>query len=83
MSQRIEYVYRRVLARAPDAEELTVMEAGLARHRAEFAADLARAKELLSVGAWPVAKKLDAVEHAAWTLLCLSVLNFDETLNKG
>ena len=37
----------------------------------------------MTVGDWPRAQDLDPVEHAAWTLLCLSVLNLDETLNKS
>lgn len=81
--RRLDYIYRRVLARSPDAGEQAVMFAGLGRHHREFAAAPEEAAALLGVGDWPRAVALDPTEHAAWTLLCLSVLNFDETLNKG
>jgi hypothetical protein len=81
--RRLDYIYRRVLARAPEAEERAVLFAGLGRHYREFAAAPEQAEALLDVGEWARAEALDLTEHAAWTLLCLSVLNFDETLNKG
>lgn len=81
--RRLDYIYRRVLARSPDAAERAVLFAGLGRHFREFAAAPDQAIALLAVGEWPRAAELDPVEQAAWTLLCLSVLNFDETLNKG
>jgi hypothetical protein len=82
-SRKLEYVFQRMLARLPDAEERAILLAGLERHRREFLAVPANANELLAVGDWPRATELDPIEHAAWTLLCLSVLNLDETLNKG
>lgn len=81
--RRLDYIYRQVLARSPEAEEQAVLFAGLGKHHREFAAAPGNAAELLAVGDWPATEELDPVEHAAWTLLCLSVLNFDETLNKG
>lgn len=80
---RLEYVFARTLARSPAGEEAEILLSGLARHVAEFSAEASRADELLTVGDWPRAQELDPVEHAAWTLLCLSVLNLDETLNKS
>jgi hypothetical protein len=35
---------------------------------------------LLRVGESKRDEKLDAVEHAAWTTVCLTVLNLDEAL---
>jgi len=81
--RRLDYIYRQVLARSPDAAEQAVLFAGFGRHYREFSAEPRNAVELLAVGDWPAAGELDPVEHAAWTLLCLSVLNFDETLNKS
>lgn len=81
--QRLEEIFLRVLARSPDEEETKILLAGLTRHLADFAEAPTEAEALLGVGNRPRATDLDPVEHAAWSLLCLSVLNLDETLNKG
>ena len=82
-SERLERIFTLTLARAPDAEEASILLRGLRRHVDEFAAAPSQAKALLATGDWPATDALDPIEHAAWTLLCLSVLNLDETLNKG
>jgi len=70
-----------VLARAPSNEESTVLLAGLERRRKQFEANPAEAKKFINVGEAKRNEKLDPLEHAAWTVLCLTVLNLDEALN--
>ncbi|GAB5558562.1 MAG: DUF1553 domain-containing protein [Synoicihabitans sp.] len=82
-ADRLTSLFIRTLARPPDEEETQILLDGLARHLSEFEAFPRHALELVATGDWRVSTELDAVEHAAWTLLCLSVLNLDETLNKG
>lgn len=82
-TQRLEFIFSRTLARLPDDEETQILLNGLRRHFAEFEEDQSAAIQLLGVGDWPRDERLDPIEHAAWTLLCLSVLNFDETLNQS
>ena len=69
-------------ARSPKAHELSVLEQGLLRLRTQYAADPSAARELLSVGESKADQRLDAVEHAAWTGLCLGILNLDEAMTK-
>jgi hypothetical protein len=80
---RLTFVFQRVLARAPTKAEAAILLAGLTRHLAGFAAQPDNAQALLTVGDWRGPASTDPVEQAAWTLLCLAVLNLDETLNKG
>ncbi|MSR46242.1 MAG: DUF1553 domain-containing protein [Planctomycetes bacterium] len=74
--------FRRVVARAPDADELALLRRTVERARASFTADRAAAARLLAVGASPRDATLDAtfdaVDHAALTVACLMVLNLDE-----
>jgi hypothetical protein len=79
---RIELAFRLVLARRPTTEERQVLRAALDRARRQFAADPAAAAKLLAVGASPRDHRLDAVEHAAWAIVCSTLLNLDETLTR-
>lgn len=79
---RLDWVYRRVVGRSPAAEETDLLMRGLQRHRHHYTAQPAAAAELLSVGESPVERQLDPVEHAAWTVVCSTVLNLDEALTK-
>ncbi len=80
--ERLELAFRHVLARDPRPEETATLLAGLARVRAEYGTNPQAADELLNVGESPREADLPAVEHAAWTAVCLALLNLDETLTK-
>jgi hypothetical protein len=81
-ARRIERAVRLVLARKPTAAESKVLLAALERLRKQYTADPAAAKKLLAVGELKRDETLDAVEHAAFTAICLTVLNTDEALTK-
>lgn len=83
-AQRVAAAFRLVLAREPKAAEVSVLREGLARLRAQYAADPSAARELLNVGESKAAPapRVNPVEHAAWTGLCLGILNLDEALTK-
>lgn len=81
-ARRVDQVYLRVLARPPLDAERSVLLAGLERSRREFERDPQAASALLAVGESPRREELPAAEHAAWTALCLTVLNLDETLTR-
>ncbi|MEO7968161.1 MAG: PSD1 and planctomycete cytochrome C domain-containing protein [Opitutus sp.] len=80
--RRLDFVFQQVLARKPESAEANVLLGGLKRQRAHFAAAPSTATQLLSVGESKSNSALKPIEHAAWTALCLAVLNLDETLNK-
>jgi hypothetical protein len=81
--QALTAAFRLVTCRAPSAKEAQVLKDRLHALRARHAADPAAAAKLLAVGGSKRDEKLDAVEHAAWTGLCLMLLNLDEVLSKG
>ena len=79
-SQRLNFVFGRVLAREASSAEREVLLAALQRNLHMFTAE-ADPLEILSVGQSPRASELDAELHASWTVVCLAILNLDETLN--
>jgi hypothetical protein len=81
-ADRLAFAFRRVTARRPTDAEGKVLAAALGKQRAIFAADKDGAAKLLKTGDSPRNGKLDAAEHAALTVVCLTVLNLDEALNK-
>jgi hypothetical protein len=79
---KLEYAFRRTLSRAPQPKEMDVLVQLLESHRHEYAAHRESANELLSVGARPVPKDMDAVELAAWTSVARVLLNLHETITR-
>lgn len=81
-SHRVDEIMRRVIARPATVAERKILIGGLERTRRQMKARPADAARLLSMGESERDNSLDAAEHAAWTSLCLAVLNLDETLNR-
>ena len=79
---RLRHAFRAATARAPETHELDSLRRTLERSRTHFATRPAEAKKVLATGEFPATAGLDPVEHAAWTNVCLLVLNLDETLSK-
>ena len=75
--------FRAVLARAPDRQEKAILQASLAKQQARFRADPASAAAFLAVGEKPPAPGIAPAEHAAYSAVCLALLNLDETLTKS
>jgi hypothetical protein len=78
----IRGAYLAVLAREPSREESALWTAAIQKRVQSFGADPDGVARLLKVGAAPRDVSLPAAEHAAYTTLCLSVLNLDEALTK-
>ncbi len=81
-SARLTAAYRLATARPPSAAETKILTTRLATLRKQFAADPTAARDLSAIGEYARPTTLDSVEHAAWTSLCLILLNLDETLSK-
>lgn len=81
-NDRINDIYRRLLARKASERELVILRAALQRSRAEFESEPAAAKRLLAIGESKRNESIEPVEHAAWTSLVLAVMNLDEALTK-
>ena len=80
--ERIDRILQRVIARRASQDEQAILERGLERARKQFAQEPDAAIAFLSVGQSARDETIDSSELAAWTSLCLAVLNFDETLNR-
>jgi len=79
---RLHAAFQRILIREPHPAESRVLLAGLERQRARFANQPDDALRLLETGEHPRDKNLAPADHAAWTMLCVALLNLDETLTK-
>ncbi|MCW5776588.1 MAG: DUF1553 domain-containing protein, partial [Phycisphaeraceae bacterium] len=80
---RLAFIFARTLGRAPTGAEAGVLLGAYERELASFRADGAAAEALLSVGASGRDTMLDAAEHAAWTMVCTTVMNLDEFITKN
>jgi hypothetical protein len=78
-AQHLQHAFRIVTNRDATAEELAVLQKQLAKLRRQAADDAAK---LLKVGETKADPKLKPAEHAAWTSLCLMLLNLDEVVTK-
>jgi hypothetical protein len=79
---RLDHAFRLATARPAAPAERATLTRRLGKLRADFAADPAAAQALAAAGEFQRAADLPTPEHAAWTTLCLIVLNLDETLSK-
>ncbi len=80
--ERLAMTWRLAVCREPNAAELQKLKTTLADFRQRFTTGGDDASKLLSIGDSKRDENLKASEHAAWTSLCLLVLNLDEVLNK-
>ena len=80
--ERLRDVFERVVCRPPTTEEATILLDGFRRSQRHFAGMPMAAEQLLQVGSTPRDATLNAADQAAWTVLCLGLLNLDETLTR-
>jgi hypothetical protein len=80
---RIAFLYRAVLSRRPDPEEIKLVSDSLARQLALYRADPASARKLVAVGESRPHRSTPVPELAAWTMVANLILNLDETLNRN
>ena len=81
--QRIEFLLRQTLSRAPRAEEADLLLKLFDKHLAEYQADPKSVDKLLAVGESPPPKDVDKPELAAWTSVARTVLNLHETITRN
>lgn len=78
--ERIDQMFRIVLARYPDEMERSELKVALEKFRAKFADDAGAAKSLVNVGQTTPPATTDTSELAAYTLLANLILNLDEAV---
>ena len=81
-SAGIEAVFKAVVSRPARPAERALVNQLYAEELADFKRNPKRANELLSVGEYPVDKKVDRAELAAWTVVASTIMNFDEAIIK-
>ena len=79
---RLRLAVKKVLAREPSKEELTLLKRSLNRGLDSFTKDPESAERFLSHGDSKSTSDIPPSTRAAWAALCLNLLNLDETLNK-
>lgn len=79
---RLTEAFRRILSRQPTSNEVELLDRALHRYLAHFTADTASAEQLIAVGESSRDPKLEPTRLAAFTVLCSTLLNLDEALNK-
>jgi hypothetical protein len=80
--ERLRQAFRRVTARTPSPDELTVLQRLLSQQRTRFSHDARAAQQFLSVGASTSGSSFDRTELAAWTATAHALLNLDETVTR-
>lgn len=80
---KLRWAFLEVVSREPTAQELSVVTKTLARERARYAGDAARAATVLSVGESPRDAQIPAGEHAAWMQVATLLLNLSEAVTRN
>ena len=80
---RLNYAYRKALARDIRPEEVAAMQELLELARGDFAEDANRVDAYLSVGTVGISGEIPKLELAVWTVACSAILNLDETITKN
>ncbi len=83
IDERITFLYRTVLSRKPDAGEIRIVAAALARQRDLYASDLAAARKVTRIGESKPRATASDDEVAAWAMVCNLVLNLDEVVTRN
>jgi hypothetical protein len=79
---RLNFIFQRVLSRSPKPAETAALITTLTKTKAHFLEAPKEAAEFLALGDSKRNESLDQTKHAAWTALCLAVLNLDEAVTK-
>ncbi len=81
-ADRMRLAFRQTVGRVPTEDEIAKLLDLQQLQFEVYRQQPDKARELLSVGASPVAESLDANELAAWTTVASVLLNLDEVINK-
>jgi hypothetical protein len=79
---RLGAAFRAATGRRPGEREMNALRRLLETARGHFARAPGEAAMLVAVGEAKRGTALPAAEHAAWTTVCLTILNSDEALSK-
>ncbi len=80
--ERLNYAFRRVVARPARPAESAVLAGLYQKHLQEYTSDPAAAQKLITAGEHPAPKGLNPTELAAWTSVARVILNLNETITR-
>jgi mono/diheme cytochrome c family protein len=78
-TQRLTRMFRRCVARAPEAHELDLLQRALEEYRRRYEAAPQDAEGVIAAGASPKPADVAAPELAAWTMIANTLLNLYES----
>jgi hypothetical protein len=81
--ERITFLYRTVLSRTPEADELKIVREEFEKHLARYEKDVEAANEVVDAGESEPNRDLNPTVVAAWTLTANMILNLDETVTRN
>lgn len=79
LNAQLQYAARRVLSRRVSVSELVSLRHAFEKQHVLFSADVEAARNLLTAGEAARDETLSAADHAAMTVVCLTILNLDES----
>lgn len=79
---RLTFAAHRVLGRQLAERDRALLRKAFDKQLAIYQADLKAAAEVMAIGSAPKNEKLNPAEHAAFTAVCLMLLNLDEALTR-
>ncbi len=79
---RLKEAFRRVCARRPQPDELSILRRSLERAKKIYEANPKQAEEFLKQGESPRDNSIPMTEHAAYASVCLAIFNLDEALTR-
>ena len=74
--------FKAIVSRPARPQETALLKQLYAEELADFKKNPKRAHELLSVGEYPIDKRQNPAELAAWTVVTSTIMNFDEAIVK-
>jgi len=79
---RLADAFRKVICRAPTAEETKILRRAFEKQEAIYKADPMGAKAFLSIGSSKRDESLDLPSHAGLSAVCLAIMNLDEAMTR-
>jgi hypothetical protein len=78
----VDFIFQSLISRRARSDEKTIMAEMYKNALGRYSDKPAKARQVLSVGEYPVPMGLPAAETAAWALVASTVMNFDEAIVK-
>ena len=82
ISEQIILAYRLLTGITPDSEVVQLLEKHYGEQKDHFSKNPEHAKELLAIGYSPVKADKSSAEVSAMTVVCNTIMSFDETITK-